>query len=106
MLACGDVCLCSPAARLVDFEMLQGWADKIARVRLSSWIIVVFSGAVILPWFVFVGVILAGRDQRRSDAGQSLSILAIAYGEGASPRDAGRPELAELRRASTQSGIR
>jgi signal transduction histidine kinase len=85
--------------------MLKGWADKISRVRLSSWIIVVFSGAVILPWFVFVGVILAGRDQRISDARQSLGILAIAYGEGASLRDAGKPELAELRRASTQSGI-
>lgn len=90
---------------LADFDMVSGWARKISNTRLSSWIIILFAGAVILPWFVFAGVIMAGRDQRLSDAKHSLSILAIAYGEGASLRDAGKPELDELRRASAQSGI-
>ncbi len=92
-------------AGLADFDMLSGWAYKISNVRLSSWIIVLFTGAVVLPWFVFAGVILAGRDQRLNDAKQSLSILAVAYGEGAALRDAGKPELDELRRASARSGI-
>ena len=98
--------LCPPKAGLVDFGMLRGWANKISNFRLSSWIIVLFAGAVILPWFAFAGVMLAGRDQRLNDAGQNLSILAIAYGEGASLRSADKPELVELRRASAQSGIR
>ncbi|MGZ5927015.1 MAG: hypothetical protein ACXWLJ_10085, partial [Rhizomicrobium sp.] len=84
--------------------MLPGWANKISNIRLSSWIIVLFGGAVILPWFVFGGVILAGRDQRLDDARHNLGILAIAYGEGASVRD--KPEPAELRRATALSGIR
>ncbi|MES2293897.1 MAG: HAMP domain-containing sensor histidine kinase [Pseudomonadota bacterium] len=88
----------------MDFDMLPGWANKISNFRLSSWIIVLFGGAVILPWFVFGGVILAGRDQRLDDARHNLGILAIAYGEGASVRD--KPEPAELRRATALSGIR
>lgn len=91
---------------LVDFEMLSGWTSRIASVRLSSWIVVLFSAAVILPWLVFVGVIVAGREQRLADARQNLNILAIAYGEGASARRSGEPGLAEMRRASAQSGIR
>jgi signal transduction histidine kinase len=90
----------------VDFKMLPGWTSRIASVRLSSWIVALFAAAVILPWFVFGAVIVAGREQRLNDAKQSLSILAIAYGEGASLRDAGKPELDALRRASAQSGIR
>ena len=82
--------------------MLPGWANKISHIRLSSWIAVLFAGAVILPWFVFAGVILAGRDQRLDDARHNLGILAIAYGEGV--RD--KPEPAELRRATALSGIR
>lgn len=93
-----------PVAALMDFDMLPGWANKISNIRLSSWIIVLFGGAVILPWFVFGGVILAGRDQRLDDARHNLGILAIAYGEGASARD--KPEPAELRRATALSGIR
>jgi signal transduction histidine kinase len=86
--------------------MLPGWANKISNLRLSTWILVLFAGAVILPWFVFAGVILSGREQRLNDARQSLGILAIAYGDGVSFRDAGKPEMAELRRASALSGIR
>ena len=93
-----------PVAALMDFDMLPGWANKISNIRLSSWIIVLFGGAVILPWFVFGGVILAGRDQRLDDARHNLGILAIAYGEGASARD--KPEPVELRRATAPSGIR
>lgn len=95
----------SAGGGLADFDMVPGWARKISNTRLSSWIIILFAGAVIFPWFVFAGVILAGRDQRLNDAKQSLSILAVAYGEGASLRDAGKPELDALRRASAQSGI-
>lgn len=91
---------------LVDFEMLSGWTSRIASVRLSSWILVLFSAAVLLPWFVFVGVIVTGREQRLTDARQNLSILAVAYGEGASFRRAGEPGQAEMRRAAAQSGIR
>jgi signal transduction histidine kinase len=87
-----------------DFNMLPGWANRISNLRLSTWVFVLFAGAVILPWFVFAGVILAGREQRLNDARQSLGILAIAYGEGVSFRD--KPQLAELRRASALSGIR
>jgi signal transduction histidine kinase len=93
-------------AGLADFGMVLGWANKISNLRLSNWIVVLFAGAVILPWFVFVGVILAGRDQRLNEAGQNLGILAIAYGEGTSLRDAGKPELVALRHASARSGIR
>ena len=90
----------------MDFEMLSGWTSRIATVRLSSWIVVLFSAAVIVPWLVFAGVIVTGREQRLADARQSLNILAIAYGEGASVRRSGEPDLAEMRRASAQSGIR
>lgn len=92
--------------RLVDFEMLSGWTSRVASIRLSSWIVVLFSAAVILPWFVFAGVIVTGREQRLADARQSLGILAIAYGEGASLHQSGKPDLAEMRRVSAQSGIR
>ena len=67
-----------------DFDMLPGWANRISNLRLSTWVFALFAGAVILPWFVFAGVILAGREQRLNDARQSLGILAIAYGEGVS----------------------
>ncbi len=86
--------------------MLPGWANKISNIRLSTWIAALFAGAVILPWFAFVGVMLAGKEQRLNDARKNLSILAIAYGEGMSLRDSGKPELVELRRISAQSGIR
>ena len=86
--------------------MLPGWANKISNLRLSTWILLLFAGAIILPWVVFVSVTQAARDQRLNDARQSLGILAIAYGEGASLRDVGKPELTQLRRASALSGIR
>ncbi len=86
--------------------MLPSWAKKLSKFRLSSWIVVLFAGAVILPWFVFVGVILAGRNQRLDDARHNLGILAVAYGEGVSARDAGQPERIELGRAAALAGIR
>jgi signal transduction histidine kinase len=107
--------LCLPVAGLdcarrwrggADFDMLPGWANKISKLRLSTWILLLFAGAVILPWCVFVSLTLAERNQRLNDARQNLGILAIAYGEGASLRDAGNPERTQLRRASAQSGIR
>jgi signal transduction histidine kinase len=91
---------------LVGFKMLPGCISRIASVRLSSWIVVLFSAAVILPWFVFMGVIVSGREQRLNDASQNLGILAIAYGEGASVPQSGKSGLAEMRRVSEQSGIR
>ena len=86
--------------------MLPSWAKRISKVRLSSWVVIVFAGASIVPWFVFFAVIGSERNQRLDDARQSLSILAIAYGERASLDEAGRPDLVELRRASARSGIR
>ncbi len=85
--------------------MLPNWASKISNVRLSSWIVILFAIAVILPWLMFASVKGAERNQRLNDAKRSLSVLAIAYGESASSRITGKPDLVELRRASALSGI-
>lgn len=85
--------------------MLPGWANKISNIRLSSWIVILFAVALILPWIVFASVSIAGRNQRFNEARQNLSILAVAYGESASLHESDQIELTELRRASTRSGI-
>ena len=86
--------------------MMPSWARGIRQVRLSTWVVILFAAASILPWFVFGHILLSERTERLEDAGQSLGILAIAYGQGASLPDAGKSELAELRRVSARSGIR
>ena len=88
-----------------DFDMLPNWASKISNLRLSSWIVILFAIAVILPWLMFASVKGAERDQRLDDAKRSLGILAIAYGESASSHATGKLDLAELRRVSALSGI-
>jgi signal transduction histidine kinase len=90
---------------ITEFDMLPGWANKISNIRLSSWIVILFAVALILPWIAFASVSIAGRDQRFNEARQNLSILAVAYGEGASLRSSDPAELSELRRASARSGI-
>ena len=85
--------------------MLPGWAKKLSSIRLSSWIVLLFAVALILPWIVFSSVTVAGRNQRIDEARQNLSILAVAFGESASRNNGGQAELAELRRASARSGI-
>jgi signal transduction histidine kinase len=95
-----------PVLVIAEFEMLPGWAKKISNIRLSSWIIILFAVALILPWIAFASVSIAGRNQRFNEARQNLSILAVAYGESASLHDSNPAELIELRRESARSGIR
>ena len=59
--------------------MVQGRLARLLKIQLSSWIIIVFAVALLLPWAVFASVTLVERSQRLEDAERNLSALATAY---------------------------
>jgi len=65
------------------FDFLSVWYEKMRRVRLSTWVMALFVVAVLSPWLAFIWMKDASRSNQLTEARQSLTALAAAYGEHA-----------------------
>src|SRR4051812_19675265 len=74
---------CRRSERVKPLEVLRAWTQIARKTRLSGFVTVLFSAALILPWFAFAWLAQTERAEQLQKADGNLAALAAAYGEHA-----------------------
>lgn len=73
-------------------------------VRLNTFVAVLFTLAVVLPWSIYVGVTFSARQERIDQVEQSLASLALIYGQDAIAHDKGSAVESAVSAVKTRLG--